>query len=203
MKALLKIHLLFFIVATTFWVTTVQAHKVRVFAWQEGEIVYTEAKFSGGNPAKKVVVFVEDSVSHQRLLSGHTDEEGNFSFTVPNPSPASLEVIVDGGDGHRSSWTHALETENETNNEEKTGVTPASIAQRDIPNPEVQQYSSSLDIEQFKVVLETVIDKKLAPIKKSLAEHSDSSPSLQDILGGIGYIFGLAGIAAYFKSKKS
>lgn len=203
MKALFGTYLIFLIVATTFWAGTVQAHKIRVFAWQEGDIVFTEAKFSGGNPAKNVVVFVEDSVTHKRLLSGHTDEMGNFSFTVPTPAPSSLVVIVDGGDGHRNSWTHTLETEGDTNKEPPPGAPPVTVDKRDLPNPEVQKDSLRLDIEQFTVVLETVIDKKLGPIKKSLAENSDSGPSLQDILGGIGYIFGLAGIAAYFKSKKS
>jgi nickel transport protein len=56
--------------------------------------------------------------------------------------------------------------------------------------------------EQLTRIIESTLERKLAPIKRSLAKQQEQQPSLQDILGGIGYIFGLAGIAAYFKSKK-
>lgn len=202
MKSLFGFHLFIFLIATTLCSTSALAHKVRVFAWQEGDTVFTEAKFSGGNPAKNVDVFIEDNSTHQRLLSGKTDEKGNFSFTIPTPSPQSLQVIVDGGDGHRNSWTHTLETENENLTVEKTAAPPATLTKKNLQPTQPQGYISNLDMEKITALLETVIDKKLGPIKKTLAESKDKGPSLQDILGGIGYIFGLAGIAAYYKSKK-
>ena len=61
---------------------------------------------------------------------------------------------------------------------------------------------SAVTLDELNQLLETTIDKKLAPIKRTLAENSDKGPSLQDILGGIGYILGLAGIAAYVQSLK-
>jgi nickel transport protein len=54
------------------------------------------------------------------------------------------------------------------------------------------------DIEQS---LERALDKKLAPILRMLAESREQGPKLSDVLGGIGYIIGLVGIAAYFKRK--
>jgi len=52
-------------------------------------------------------------------------------------------------------------------------------------------------------VVEKIIVRELIPIKRKLAEGSEQKLTLRDILGGLGYIFGLAGIAAYFQSKKS
>ncbi len=202
MRSLFTVQLFICLIATTLCSTSALAHKVRVFAWQEGNTIFTEARFSGGNPAKNVAVFVEDSSTHERLLSGKTDETGNFSFNVPSPKPNSLDVIVDGGDGHRNSWTHTLETDSENLTREKPDPPPATLINKKVLSSESKQHVSSLDIEKLTAILETVIDKKLSPIKKTLAENIDSGPSLQDILGGIGYIFGLAGIAAYFKSKK-
>ncbi len=45
------------------------------------------------------------------------------------------------------------------------------------------------------------MDKKLGSIKQMLADDRNQGTNLQDILGGIGYILGLAGIITYFKSK--
>jgi nickel transport protein len=52
-------------------------------------------------------------------------------------------------------------------------------------------------------VIEKALDKKLAPIMRTLAEMQEQKIRLTDVLGGLGYIFGLVGVAAYFKSKKA
>jgi nickel transport protein len=49
--------------------------------------------------------------------------------------------------------------------------------------------------------LEKALDKKLAPIMRTLAEMQEQKVRLTDVLGGIGYIIGLVGMAAYFKRK--
>jgi nickel transport protein len=49
--------------------------------------------------------------------------------------------------------------------------------------------------------LEKALDKKLAPIMRMLAEMQEQKIRLTDILGGIGYIAGLVGVADYFKRK--
>ena len=50
--------------------------------------------------------------------------------------------------------------------------------------------------------LEKVLDKKLAPILRTLAEMQEQKIRLTDVLGGLGYIFGLVGVAAYFNSRR-
>jgi len=49
--------------------------------------------------------------------------------------------------------------------------------------------------------LEKALDKKLAPIMRALAEMQEQKIRLTDVLGGLGYIFGLVGVATYFKRK--
>ena len=60
----------------------VWGHKVVIFAWVEGDTVYTQSKFSGGKKAKNSTVVVYDRKGNQ-LLEGKTDEKGEFSFKVP------------------------------------------------------------------------------------------------------------------------
>ncbi len=50
--------------------------------------------------------------------------------------------------------------------------------------------------------IEKALDKKLAPIMRTLAEMQEQRIRLTDVLGGLGYIFGLVGVAAYVKSRK-
>jgi nickel transport protein len=49
--------------------------------------------------------------------------------------------------------------------------------------------------------LEKALDKKLAPIQRTLAEMQEQKVRMADVLGGLGYIFGLVGVAAYFKAR--
>ena len=51
-------------------------------------------------------------------------------------------------------------------------------------------------------LIEKALDKKLAPIMRTLAEMQEQKIRLTDVLGGLGYIFGLVGVAAYVKAKK-
>ena len=62
--------------------SSAMAHKVTVFAWVEGNTVFTESKFSKGKPAKNAQILVYDKEGRE-LLEGKTDNKGEFSFKVP------------------------------------------------------------------------------------------------------------------------
>ena len=49
------------------------------------------------------------------------------------------------------------------------------------------------------IVVNAALDAKLAPIKRAVL--GQSGPGVVEIVGGIGWIFGLAGVAAYFRSR--
>ncbi len=50
--------------------------------------------------------------------------------------------------------------------------------------------------------LEKSLDEKLKPLIRMLADSQQKGPTVNEIVGGIGYIFGLMGLALYFKSRK-
>jgi nickel transport protein len=54
---------------------------------------------------------------------------------------------------------------------------------------------------ELQALVEQALDRKLAPIMHRLVAL-DQGPSLSDIIGGIGYIIGLVGLAAYFNSRR-
>ena len=190
------------------------AHKVRIFAWEESGIINTEVKFSGGRPAKNAQISVTSIRDMKELLTGITDSNGMFSFPIPDTAKKNhynLEISVNSGDGHKNSWLlnaadYLKITENTHQQQPAPSSPPSSPTSLQAAQqaPPEQQKSTLVVVaqEQLSQIIESALDKKLGPIKRSLAEQQEKKPSLQDIFGGIGYILGLAGIAAYFKSQK-
>ena len=186
------------------------AHKVRIFAWEESGIINTEVKFSGGRPAKNAQISVTSIRDKKELLTGITDSNGMFSFPIPDTAKKNhynLEISVNSGDGHKNSWLlnapDYLQITENTPRQQPASSSPASLkAAQQAPPGQNKSTLVVVDQEQLSQIIESALDRKLGPIKRSLAEQQEKKTSLQDILGGIGYILGLAGIAAYFKSQK-
>ena len=76
--------------------------------------------------------------------------------------------------------------------EEKFGVSAAA------PVAAVSGGATPAEIER---IVDAALDAKLSPIKRMLAEQTEAGPNLRDIIGGIGWIFVLIGVAAYFRRR--
>ena len=85
-------------------IESVDAHRVNLFAWVEGDIVHVESKFSGGKKVKAGKIVVQDPQGTE-LLAGVTDANGEFSFKVPKK--IDLKIVLIAGAGHRAEWTIA------------------------------------------------------------------------------------------------
>ncbi|MGD8961145.1 MAG: hypothetical protein PVF29_01575 [Desulfobacterales bacterium] len=103
---LAKLICILFWVVGFLWIGTasVQAHRVNLFAWIEGDTVHVESKFSSGKHVKAGKITVSDAVGTE-LLTGTTDENGAFSFKLPKKT--DLKIVVEAGTGHRAQWTIA------------------------------------------------------------------------------------------------
>jgi nickel transport protein len=196
---------LFFLTSTCCY-----AHKIRVFAYGEGDNIIGETSFNGGRTPKNVEIIVENASDGSSLLTTMTDDEGRFSFPVPEVArqqQLNLRIVVNVGEGHRNEWL--LEAA-EYLPEVTAGTVSAAIPPSTEAEEPAQQLIPGLTTPEFQAmnevllrqIVEESIEKQLGPVKRMLAENRERKVSLQDILGGIGYIFGLAGIAAYLKSKK-
>ncbi len=182
------------------------AHRVNVFAWAEGDIVYVESKFSGG---KKIVggnIIVSDS-SGVVLLTGRTDDQGNFSFK--RPQPTELKIILDAGMGHRAEWTLPVGDGSSglpaddlpAEKADARGKPAGPDNQIDHRQGQTAGYAGPSRAE-IEAIVEKALDKKMKPVFEMLAASNAKGPGISDIVGGIGYIIGLVGIGAYFHSRK-
>lgn len=198
-----------------FFQPAVWAHKVTIFAWVEGDTVYTQSKFSGGKRAKNATVVVEDKEGNQ-LLEGATDENGEFSFKIPKKT--DLKIILKASMGHLGDWTIPVEqltgegavsepTGGQESSEgagvkEETDEQEGQAEQGQAPGQTV----SGLSREEVRNLIDAALDKKLAPIVNMLADmladSQEEGPTMDKVVGGIGYIFGLVGVAMYFSSRR-
>ena len=164
------------------------AHKVTIFAWVEGDTIFTESKFSGGKRAMNAQVLVFDSQGKQ-LLEGKTDKKGEFSFKIPKIT--DLRIVLNAAMGHKAEWTiPESEIKQAIGAAENKGAPGSS-----------QPIAVSLSKEEIKELIEDSLDRKLRPIVRMMAESQSKAPSVTEIIGGIGYIFGLMGVALYFKNR--
>jgi nickel transport protein len=179
------------------------AHRVNVFAWVEGDTVFVECKYPDGTKVHEGVIRVLDSASKE-LLSGKTNDKGEFSFKVPKLD--DLTVVLEAGMGHRGDWPLSRQDLAPAGEEPKPGpaAAPQASPKNEAPSPAAAEPAAGpaspppAGIDQ---AIEKALDKKLAPVMKMLAEMHEQKVRLTDVLGGLGYIFGLVGVAAYFKRK--
>lgn len=182
---------------------TAQAHRVNVFAWVEGDTVFVECKYPDGTKVHEGVIRVLDSAGRE-LLNGKTNTQGEFSFRIPKQE--DLTVVLEAGMGHRGDWP--LSKQDLAPGGEAPKPSPAPMSQSapktGAPSSAANEsasgaaFSAAGGIDQ---AIEKALDKKLAPIMRILAEMQEQKVRLTDVLGGLGYIFGLVGVAAYFKRK--
>jgi len=178
---------------------TAFAHKVIVFGYVEGDMVYTESKFSGGKKAQNSRITVYDPQG-KKLAEGRTDSDGAFAFKPSHKT--TLKIVLDTGAGHRAEWVIPKTEfdEAQTAHPPSENHLPLNTATQSSASPPV---APVLTLDDVRAVVADELEKKIKPVRLMLMENQNQGPSLQDMLGGIGYIFGLMGIAAYFHSKKS
>jgi nickel transport protein len=183
------------------------AHRVSVFAWVDGDKIYLESKFAGGRPVKSGKVVVTDPKGVE-LLTGTTNDAGEYSFKIPQRT--DLKIVLIAGQGHQAEWT-VRKSEMEDISPAETsgaGTEKAGTAEKTntaIKNPVAEAPSSSgpdIRPDELEALIGSVLDRKLKPITRMLADLQQEDPSIKDIFAGIGYIFGLVGVAAYVQSRK-
>jgi len=171
------------------------AHRVNVFAWVEGDTVYTESKFSGGKRVNGGEVLVYD-LQGKELLAGKTNGQGEFSFKIPRKT--AMKIVLQAGMGHRGEWTIPLSEIDP----QKSASEPSVSTEEPKRAAKTETVTPSVDLDQMRHALEQSLDRRLSPVLKWLAESQVRGPTFRDILGGIGYILGLLGLAAYLHFRR-
>jgi len=171
---------------------SVFAHKVNIFAYVEGDKVYTESYFNDGKKCIESKIEVFDNQGN-KLLEGLTDEEGAFSFEIP-PGDGDLKIVLTASMGHRAEYSISAD--------ELKGAAGLIKEEPEEPVSVISPETSSVDLKEIQSIIEDTLDEKLKPIMREIKKSQEDKISPTEIIGGIGYIIGIFGIIAYFLSRK-
>ncbi len=180
--------------------STVLAHQVRVFAYSSGDAVIVEAFIGNNQPLHNGEVIVTSSTDEKSLYQGQTDNQGRFQFPRPQlPLNNSLTITVDAGQGHKGYWTLHPEDFSQ-------GSLPPTQGQH-APVPQASPNSiepslSPTEQQQLAELVAQAVAREVEPLKVMLAKEMSKGPSLQEIIGGIGWLIGIGGLLIALKKKQ-
>lgn len=181
------------------------AHRVTIFAYVDGADIVTESAFSRSARVKQGLVEVFDAVTGDKVLEGRTGDDGIFRFPAPETGRGhGLRIHINAGEGHQNDWIMDPAELEETVFAALSGPpplsadTPAAVAPTSSPSPVPGGWATPEDVER---IVDAALNARLEPVYRLLARQSGAGPGLADIIGGIGWILGLAGMAAYFRRR--
>lgn len=187
------------------------AHKLLVFATADGATIEGQAYFAGGQPARgaRVQVLAADGTPLAELTP---DAEGRFTYQAR--TAAEHRIVADGADGHRAEWRiGADELAGAVGGAAAVAVAapatagpaaaaPARDAATDVP-PAADAANSTVAAPSPALIaaIERAVARQVRPLREELAA-AQARARLTDVLGGIGYIVGLTGLALWWLRRR-
>lgn len=162
------------------------AHRLKLFATVEDGTITGYAFFIGGGRPQGSTIVIRDGAGTEVFRTA-TDDEGRFAWTPAGPD--RFTVTVDARDGH------AAETVLEA---DRFGGPPVPGAPAAAPPAFPLGASPSAATEAG--LIEAAVDRAVARQIRPLLEAYDAAEGrarFNDVMGGIGMIVGLAGIALW------
>lgn len=165
------------------------AHKLKLFAQAEGAAIVGTAYFAGGGKAMNSTgkVLAPDG---SLAASFTTDGEGRFRVAVAVRQDYRLHV--DSGDGHvAETMVHAGELPESL----PAGQTAAQATAAPAAG------TAAMPAAADATAIETALAHQLRPLREQI-DQMEERARFSDIMGGIGTIFGIFGIAAWVAAKR-
>jgi len=182
------------------------SHKINTFAYREGNRIIGEAYFADGSPCIKCRVELYNKEGN-KIFQTITDEKGRYNFVLKEKGSLKIKVIA--GEGHLAEFE--LEGIKEPESESKLSKTSkekkvSKAQKKSYTNKLSQSFEvvSNIDKKEIKKLVKEAVKEETEGIKNLLIEIKKDMDKvrLHDIIGGIGYIFGIWGIIILLKYKK-
>ena len=167
------------------------AHNVVGGVYATGNEIEGEAGFSTGAMAKAGTIVKVTDISGTPLGETTTDEHGYFTFIAKKRITYLFEVNM--GAGHILKMQLPAEELPES-----LGALPGQTASAVSSTSTASVAASTVTLDMF----EKAMAKQIRPLRREI-NHLQAKSGLRDILGGIGYIFGLLGLIAFIRERKN
>ena len=154
--------------------TSASAHKIHLFASVDGTTIQGKAYFTIESPARGLSVVAADLAGEQ-LGRTTTDEQGEFRIEARFRCDHRLTVST--VDGHGASYTVAV------------AELPQQLPPRE---PHTESSHAPSDGSELEALRTQIVE-----LRQQFDEHGQRT-RMQDVLGAVGYILGIAGVAFYF-----
>ena len=164
------------------------AHKLKVFATGEGEQITGYVYFPGGGRAQglTVLALAPDGAECGTAVTG-----ANGEFAIRVRLRCNYTLVAQTSDGHRAEFmVEAVDLSGDLPERE---AVPAG-EDHDLPDGASE---SKADDENLRAVVEQAVREQVRPLREQLEAYEEKVRA-RDVIGGIGYILGAAGIAFYF-----
>jgi nickel transport protein len=168
------------------------AHRLNVVAPVQGQSISGEAYYADGAPARNAKVTVLDPAD-QTLGETATDGEGRFTF--PLRWRCDHRVVVDAGEGHTKTVTVSAAEIPATLPAWSGGTSPPATDPTAAPPQPLGTLAAETAAGPSAQL--AAIGAQLAELRREVARY-ENKIRLHDVLGGIGCILGLMGLAFYF-----
>ncbi|WP_415914819.1 carboxypeptidase regulatory-like domain-containing protein [Rhodopseudomonas palustris] len=172
------------------------AHKMKLFATVEGAIVSGYVYFSPGGRAQdaQITATAPDGAT---VFQGRTDPQGGFHFEAQRR--VDYRIAADGGDGHEAGFTiKAAELPESLPGDLTAGNATAPTPSATMP-PAVA-VATAAPVPDLAALVEQSVARQIRPLREQLDSYQEVV-RWHDVLGGIGYIIGLGGLAYGFASR--
>ncbi|NEV60866.1 hypothetical protein G3446_02965 [Thiorhodococcus minor] len=189
------------------------AHKLKVFASAVGDQIQGGAYFAGGGKAGGASILIQDG-GGRTLAELQPDANGRFTYFATEPGDHL--VVAKAPDGHQATWrisaaelAPAFPTQADDETTRGQGRVSPGLEGRQ-PSQEAvgaasaaaQQTGHAAPSPQLPAAIELAVARQIRPLREQLAAAQDRA-RLTDILGGIGYIIGIMGLALWWKSRRA
>ena len=139
------------------WGSPCFAHKVYIFAWVEDGFVHSESSFGDKKVIKGKIEVADEKGSV--ILTGITDEKGNFSFKIPDNPASDLVLNLDASMGHQASWRVKLEEMEKAGSSEVHDAAMAKKAELE-RGPSFVRIASGIGVIFFLAFFTAFVQKK-------------------------------------------
>jgi nickel transport protein len=172
-----------------------QAHGLSVFARADGVVIQGMVYHQGMVPARAAHVTVFDPEG-ALLIETVTDDQGRFTFKATRR--VDHRIVADLNDGHRAEFSVAAA--------QLPTFLPQASPRRSSPQGSPSAGADgSVAATAAPAALEAMVDAAVArhvgPLREQIAAYEDKI-RWHDVLGGIGYIAGMSGLACYFLARR-